>query len=134
MDFSFYTFFSESLQEVEQKDRVAFGHRGFPFYPAHYLASGAVEAARKQATEQGRQIRPDAQLLIYLLAHEFVAKPAIAVRAVPGPDIDHLLTADVQELVAEAEGEHEVSGHAVIDALSARWEALRATELDLWGP
>jgi len=134
MDFAFYSFFQESLNEAQQQDRLGIQQFTRPLYGAHYLASGGLEAARRAADEQGSRIRPDGQLLIYLMAREFIAKPGIAVREIPEPDLDELLASDMQTLVAGSEGEEEISGHALMLAASSRWESLRSASLEFWGP
>jgi len=137
MDDAFYAYFRESLENFQFQSRgprVSPGGR-FPFEPqAHYVASGALEAARREADASGRSIRPDGELMLYLLSREFVAKPGLAVRGFTEPDLDVVLGADARTLVAASDEGDEISAHAVVDALSARWEGLSSASLEIWGP
>ncbi|MDX6633972.1 MAG: hypothetical protein QOF06_175 [Solirubrobacterales bacterium] len=134
MDPAFYSFFRDSLEEAQRRDRFRAQELPRPWLPAHYIASGGLEAARGQAGEQGRRVRPDAELLIYLMSREFVAKPGIAVREIPEPELESIVADDMRTLVAEAEDGEEVSGHALLVAAGSRWDSLRSSALNFWGP
>ncbi|HEX5762166.1 MAG TPA: hypothetical protein VFY04_03485 [Solirubrobacterales bacterium] len=75
--------------------------------------------------------------MLYLLAREFVAKPATAVRGLPEAEVGHLLQADVSEVVersARGSESEELSAHALLDTVSSRWDGLRSASLEIWGP
>ncbi|HET7418461.1 MAG TPA: hypothetical protein VFJ61_12635 [Solirubrobacterales bacterium] len=100
--------------------------------PAHYLARGALERGLPSV-----ELRPDAELLLYLLALEFVARPVTAVR---GPDaargeLEDDLASDIAAVIetARQRSDDEITAHSVVDALSDRWVDLRTAGQNIWG-
>lgn len=96
---------------------------------------GALAAARETARQHGFELRPDAELLLLLLAEEIVAKPVAAVTPDQAPELPGVLRTDVETLVANAlepANEGEVSAHAVVDSLSRSWDQLESARFRLW--
>jgi hypothetical protein len=102
---------------------------------ADEAVSVALEAARSAALEVDAELRDDAQLLIFLLARELVARPVSAVRPQESAELAPDLTADTSLIVrraAELSTGGEVSAHGVIDALSGTWDDLRSGRYNVW--
>lgn len=84
------------------------------------------------------RLRPDARLFLLVNCHQMVLLPlAYAERVITEPlPVEQILRHDVRTILASASemarGE-EISGHAVIDAVSRVWRQLRATQLNVWG-
>jgi hypothetical protein len=95
----------------------------------------ALAGARETAERLGLNLRPDAELVLLLLADEIVAKPVAAVTPEEAPELSGILRADAEALVANAEpsaNEGEVSAHAVVDSLSRSWSDLQSARFRLW--
>jgi hypothetical protein len=123
MDRQFDAYFQQRLSELEtsREQRWTEFEQG--------VANAAVETARAAAP-----LRSDAQLLLYMLAREFVAAP---LRSTERPlDVDPValvfddITAIVQAANVDSDG---VTAHAVITALSDQWGNLQTTSLAIWG-
>jgi hypothetical protein len=84
-----------------------------------------------------QQLRPDARLFLLVNLHEMIVLPLSASPGrLEGQRLAELLRNDVRtilEAAREPTGNNEISGHAVINAISRVWDKLRATELDVWG-
>jgi hypothetical protein len=89
---------------------------------------------------QGR-LRADAKYLLLVTFTEMIVQP-IRMRNLDTPwpragvDLEAAVSADIELLVMKAALERrsyrEVSGHAVIDALSKHWKKLRIAKFDIW--
>ena len=139
MDDAYRAYFREYIDYLERFRPTPRDLRLGPFDPdlergpAHYLARGALERARLDF-----KLRPDAELLLYLLALDFVARPVVAVR---GPEaargeLEGDLASDIESVIQAAQeraSEDEINAHSVIDALSERWNNLRTAGQNIWG-
>jgi hypothetical protein len=116
--------------------------------PAHFVARGALEYGRDQLPPH-ISMRPDGELLLYLLAHELVARPVLALNPTAGAELSEELTDDTAAVIRRAaalaedqprgEEEHvraperpEISAHKVIDAASQTWPELRSARWGIW--
>ena len=105
--------------------------------PAHFVASAAVETARG-ALPQGVGLRPDAEVVLYVLALELVARPVLALQPNVGPELAADVGADAATVTRAAvsglqrEAELEVTAHGVIDGLSQSWQELRTARWRVW--
>jgi hypothetical protein len=84
------------------------------------------------------RLRPDAKLFLLINLHQMVTRPVAMRRTVSGeqPPLDSYVREDVHtilETAKEEAREREVSGHAIVVALSRIWEKLRTNQLDVWG-
>lgn len=96
---------------------------------------GALAAARETARRLGLDLRPDAELVLLLLADEIVAKPVAAINPEEAPELPEVLQADAETLVVNAQrsaNDGEVSAHAVVDSLSRSWSELHSARFRLW--
>lgn len=82
-------------------------------------------------------LRPDAELLLALLATEFVAEPVIAANGAEPSELLAATEADVETIVATAGqftgDDGEISAHAIVSALDRTWPELRTAAFDIWG-
>ena len=103
------------------------------------VVAKVIDEAEKQVLFQvGLRLREDAKYLLLLNLRGMIAHPLL----MGGIVLDSILEAaqgDVRLLISAAAsrvkeaGETEVSGHAVIDAISAIWPDLKLTHFQLWG-
>jgi hypothetical protein len=94
-----------------------------------------LEAARREASANGLDLREDAQLLIGLLAMELVARPVVTVTPEDAEKLPAILDEDIGTIVRQAgetADDGEISAHAVIDGLSSSWDRLRSSNLRVW--
>lgn len=101
--------------------------------PDHQAALSAVQSARSAVGEH-RRLRADAELVIYLLSSELVAKPLIA-----GGQAVEVFTSDlssdaatVASAGADTADATEVSAHQIIDGLSHSWDKLAIARWRVW--
>lgn len=84
-----------------------------------------------------RILRPDAKLFLLVNLHQMLALPLAYVEGSRRERvaIDEIIRADLRTILHSArEGSREeISGHAVVNAISRVWGQLRATEIDVWG-
>jgi hypothetical protein len=93
------------------------------------VANAAIETARATAP-----LRSDAELLLYLLAREFVAAPLRRTETPLDMDPAVLVSNDITTIVRAAPVDTDgVTAHALITALSDRWDNLQTTSLAIWG-
>jgi hypothetical protein len=107
-----------------------------PQIARHVLA--AINRADRRLLDGGRsRLRPDAKYLLYVNFVEMIVIPLLAAGRVNEEQILPALEADVDLLVfaaseAQKQKAQELSGHAVIDALSDNWRRLKLTAFDIW--
>ena len=134
MDDEYRDYFSQRIGEVE-----AYGGPPPPWWSRDPVADdavqGALEAARGTAERHGLRLRGDAELVIFLLARELVARPVTAVRPTESRELGIDLPKDAEVIVDRAApdaSDGEISAHGVIDALSRLWDELRSGRYRLW--
>jgi hypothetical protein len=112
-----------------------FSPGGFPPDVADEAGRRALLAARDEAENRGLQLRGDAELLILFLAQDLVAEPVAEVTPEEAGDLPAIVAADVITIVArcaEQADNHEISAHAIIDALSGSWDQLESGRFRVW--
>jgi hypothetical protein len=95
----------------------------------------AIASAQETAKRLSLDLRPDAELVLFLLADEIVAKPVATVTPEEAPDLPEVLRADAETLVINAErsaNDGEVSAHAIVDSLSRSWGELQSARFRFW--
>jgi hypothetical protein len=98
--------------------------------------TAAVQAVDSAVQTAGYELRPDAHLLLLLLAREFATLPVSTVRPEQRGEVASATREDVATIVGRASDLQqggEISSHAIVDALSATWNELRTTSLHVWG-
>lgn len=145
---AYRAYFRQRLEQMLEDDRAAgaVGRGGFAADSrAPLLARAAIDHARLQVP-RNIEMRPDAELLVYLLASEFVAKPVLAMEPQNAIELADDLAEDAARVVddagrrvlderrdyPDADGPHEVSAHQVVNALSENWSELRTGRLSIW--
>ena len=115
----------------------------FPFpvrrlRPDVRLVTEAIDAVlREMGLEQ--RLRPDARLFLVVNVHQMVVLPLSYTAHMPPRDLlKDMIRDDIRSVLqvaisSERRDQREVSGHAVVNALSQVWEKLRITEFQLWG-
>jgi hypothetical protein len=125
MDPEYWEYFRQRLDELRE------------FVAEHAVPdAAAVEAVDSAVQDVGYELRPDANLLLLLLAREFATLPVTTVRPELREEVTSATREDVATIVARASDlQHggEISSHAIVDALSATWNELRTTSLHVWG-
>lgn len=101
--------------------------------PARLIARGAVEAARRGLSPT-KVLRPDAEVLLYSLAFELVARPVLTVEPSTQEQLARDIAADAASVVssADTQPDGEITSHAVVDGLSRSWEELRVANWRFW--
>jgi len=102
---------------------------------AQEAVRGALATAQETANRLGLDLRPDAELVLLLLADEIVAKPVAAIAPEEVPALPEVLRADAETLVVNAQqsaNEGEVSAHAVVESLSRSWDDIQSARFRLW--
>jgi hypothetical protein len=87
------------------------------------------------ADRPGRRLREDAKALLAVNFSDLVITPLTVGSQISTGELSEDVDADIAMLAAEAKVEPEtgeVSGHAVIDALSNNWSNLRVGRFRLW--
>jgi hypothetical protein len=123
MDRQFDAYFQQRISELEtsREQRWTEFEQG--------VANEAVDTARAMAP-----LRSDAQLLLYMLAREFVAAPLRSTGRSSDVDTVALVSGDITTIVQAAAADSDgVTAHAVITALSNQWDNLQTTSLAIWG-
>jgi hypothetical protein len=83
-------------------------------------------------------LRPDARLFLLVNIHQMLVLPlayAERLRLARLP-VNEIVRDDVRTILKaarEESNEEEISGHAVVNAVSRVWRQLRSTELEVWG-
>lgn len=79
-------------------------------------------------------LRPDAEVLLYSLAYELVARPVLTVEPTAQQQLAEDVAADAVSIVrsTEVQAEDEVTSHEVVDALSRSWGELRVANWRFW--
>ena len=93
----------------------------------------AIEAAAKKLAEQGARLREDAKYFLLVNFTEMVVKPLR--KANPEKRLQDALNHDLKlllDVAAQAVHKAEISGHAVVDALSKAWSDLEVNHLEIW--
>lgn len=98
------------------------------------------DAITEEVADMGlvRTLRPDARLFLLVNLHQMLALPLAYTEVVRREHgmLDAIVRSDVRTILnatlEESRGE-EISGHAVLNAVSRVWRRLRATEIDVWG-
>jgi hypothetical protein len=130
MDPEYWEYFRTRLNEL--REFVQSGVEADEAYPE----AAAVQAVDSAVQTVGYKLRPDANLLLLLLAREFATRPVSTVRPELREEVASATREDVATIVARAsdlqQGD-EISSHAIVDALSATWNELRTTSLHVWG-
>jgi hypothetical protein len=93
------------------------------------------EVAQQVTASTGRRLRADARYLLLLNFTEMVIRPAdLAERVRPG-EFREAARDDIRTIVgaaAERAEVEEVSGHALINALTSVWGRLRTVAYNVW--
>jgi hypothetical protein len=93
------------------------------------------DIAAKVAAPMGPRLRADARYLLLVNFTELVMRPAVSTGRVRRRDFQRAARDDIHTLVGvaahHAEGE-EISGHALINALTSVWDSLRTVAYNVW--
>jgi hypothetical protein len=130
MDPEFWDYFLHRLEGI--RERVSGELEAGDAHPD----AAAVRAVDSAVEQEEPELRPDARLLLVVLAREFATLPTSAVRPELSEEVASAIRDDVRTIVrraADLQQGGEVSSHAVIDALSATWGDLRTTSFHVWG-
>lgn len=101
--------------------------------PSRLMARVAVDAARQELPQVG-VLRPDAEVLLYSIAYELVARPVLTIE----PSMQEQLAADVAAdartiaRAANTADNGDISSHALVDGLSRSWDELRMANWRFW--
>ena len=95
-----------------------------------------IEAADQNRASgfSGARLRDDAKAFLLGNLVSMIALPVAEGGKISEAELSEALRHDVSLLVSEAkaDSENEISGHAIIDALSSNWNRLRTTALNVW--
>jgi hypothetical protein len=142
MDDAYREYFYESLVDQEvPKEELRQARLPFPIRRPGRDADGPAQVVAFDALDRVRQdypLRPDAELLLLLLAREFVTRPIANVR---GPlALQGKLSSDLEtdlrtvlDTALEERTDDEITSHGVVDAFSRRWDQLRTASENVWG-
>jgi formyltetrahydrofolate synthetase len=134
----YYAIYQNLLQTYEIQPQVVL--RTGPFASINVTPDSIMKLVDAAAATAGvaDRLRPDARYFLTINLMQMVVLPVSQVGA-PQDDANNIL-ADVQAdaiTILRAAGEEqpneEVSGHAVIDALSKSWDKLRTVARNIWG-
>lgn len=118
---------------------------------APFFAQAAIDHARRELPDDV-ELRADAEMLLYLLASEFVAKPVLMMDPGAGIGLAEAIAEDTAHVLGEAVKQArgsgsvatstkdaapapvraEVSAHDLVDGLSRSWERLRTADYRVW--
>jgi cytochrome P450 len=130
MDSRYDEYFRRRLQELKEGEGVRPTEARTARQDVREIADTAVSAAGDVAP-----LRSDAEVLLYMLAAEFVGAPLDDAGESTG-EVREMVYADarlIAETATEYAAEDGVSAHAVIRALDRSWDKLRTTALNVWG-
>lgn len=149
MNPAYREYFRQRLEQMLKEDAsaAAAAVRGGlePNPRAPFVARAAIEHARSLMPSHV-DMRPDAEMLLYLLAAEFVAKPVLAMEPQGAIDLTDDLADDTARVLDGAarraieaprgspggDSPPEVSAHQVVNALSDSWSDLRTARSRVW--
>jgi hypothetical protein len=88
------------------------------------------------ASERKLRLRADAKFLLLINLSEMIMRPVLAGGRVRFEEFQVAVRDDINLLITDAASqrgeEPEISGHALIDALSRNWRKLKLTDLKIW--
>ena len=87
-------------------------------------------------SERKIKLRPDAKFFLFVNLWQMVVLPIQLANRAEGFQMENILASDIELLLKEASvgrkvGD-EISGHAVLDALSTNWKRLKLSGFKLW--
>ena len=87
-------------------------------------------------TETRDAMRPDAKHLLLINLHQMIASPIALSGGRYKMPIQEILRNDAELIIRAAKESaynEEISGHAIISAISNIWEKLKSSRLEIWG-